>query len=142
MPPDFHAVMTSLSTAATMAKGFLALKSEAERQQMVIDLQSKILEAQRIALEAHDMETALYYDYQNTLAELDKLKDQGAMLAKLVRRDRLYFAPDDLDPLCPRCVEVDRRCIHLVDPESVSTRPHNWVCPACDKSFGVALSPP
>jgi hypothetical protein len=31
--PDFGVVISSLSTAMSMAKGFFALKSEAERQQ-------------------------------------------------------------------------------------------------------------
>jgi len=57
--PDFSAVVSSLSTAMTMAKGFFALKSEAERQQLVIDLQKKILEAQALAMGARNAQDGL-----------------------------------------------------------------------------------
>jgi hypothetical protein len=142
-PVDFSWVITSLGTATDMVKGFMTLRSEAERQQLVIDLQSKILEAQRFAFEAGQMERAVWDDYQDALKEIDRLKDHSAKLALLIRKDGLYFLPDDPDPLCPRCVEVDRQFVHLANPGKNEVLQMHWTCPACDKTFttGSARDP-
>jgi uncharacterized protein YbcI len=142
MPADFSVVISSLSTAASMARGFMSLKTEAERQQLVIDLQNKILEAQQFALEARDMESAMREDYQGALAEIIRLKDQAELLKSLVRREGLYFAPGDDDPLCPRCIEVDRKVIHLANPGTNAFKQRHWTCPQCEKLFKVGEAQP
>lgn len=142
MPGDFGIVFESLATAGNMAKGFLALKTEGERQQLVIDLQSKILEAQRAALESRHMAFDTHDDLQRAYEEIDRLKDQAAMLATLTRRDGLYYAPVDDDPLCPRCVEVDRRCVHLTNSGVNALSQRHWTCPQCEKQFKIGDAKP
>jgi hypothetical protein len=61
--PQFNSILTSLSTMFSMAKGFVALKTEAERQQLVIDLQQKILDAQKTIADFRDLHCGLTEDY-------------------------------------------------------------------------------
>ena len=66
--PSIAAAMTSLKTAADIAKGMLDLKAGADARGVVIDLQSVILNAQSSALAAQSEQMTLL----QRVAELEK----------------------------------------------------------------------
>ena len=133
--PSFDVVLQSLSTAGSMVKGFLSLKQEAERQQLVIDLQNKILEAQKAAVEALDYERHMSKDLDNLQDELAALKSQKAIVGTMKRKDAFSYLPDDPDPCCTRCAEVDFRVVHLAKTVRIEARRRIWVCPHCKSEF-------
>jgi hypothetical protein len=126
--PSFDIVVQSLSTAVSMAKGFLALKQEADRQQLVIDLQGKILEAQDEAVKALDYERNLNKQLDALEAELKELKSQKALVATMTRKDGFAFLPNDPDPCCARCAEVDIRVVHVSRTTKLELRRRIWAC--------------
>jgi ribosomal protein S27AE len=118
-----------LKVAYEMATGFMALRSESERQQLVIDLQDKILHAQRLLAEAGLAQSRLIDSNGELEDKVNALND----ISKLTRERGLYYAPGDDEPFCPRCAEVDARRVHLANPTNEGLR--RWTCPQCAVQF-------
>ena len=127
--------IASLGAAKDLAKGFLALKDEISRQQLLIDLQGKILDAQGAALDAQETQRTLLREVEELKSQIDRANDQTAVIATMERDQAFYFRPGDLDPLCPRCIEVDKRLVHVKKSAKVEQRRRVWGCPACRQEY-------
>jgi cell division protein FtsB len=135
---DFSAVSTvatSLRTAADLARGFFGLAVTAEAQIQVAQLNQTILDAQRQAMDDLEERQELRRRVVDLEAEIRSLKDQKAAIAKLTRRGAFYFAPNDQDPLCSRCVEEHSRLIHMIVDSKQPTGIRHWLCPSCQVTF-------
>ena len=69
-----QSAVTSLKTAADIAKGFLDLKSISDVQSKVIDLQSVILSAQSSAIAAQSDQFAMLEEVRTLKEEIAKIK--------------------------------------------------------------------
>jgi len=127
--------IASLRAAREMAQGYLALKDEISRQQFVIDLQGKILEAQGNALDAQEAQRALVLEIERLKSELAQANDRRAVIAAMTRNHGLYFKDQDPDPYCPRCAEVDGRLLHLTRVGGPLGAVHPYKCPQCKSSY-------
>jgi hypothetical protein len=128
--PSFMIVAESLKTAKAMLDAFLTLRSEAERQQLIIDLQAKVLEAQRAAQAAAEFDAGMTDEFIRMQEELDAIKLVGEL-----HRDRgLYYIEGDPDPFCPRCYEVQWVRVHLVNPQR-TRQGQRWTCANCQGQF-------
>jgi hypothetical protein len=77
MVPDMmliQSAITNLKTAAEIAKGFVQLKSEAEVQGKVVELQQVILSAQTDALAAHSQMFGMIQQIGDLKKELARVK--------------------------------------------------------------------
>jgi hypothetical protein len=75
-------------------------------------------------------------------AEIKRLGDQSAAVAKLTRRPPFYFGDDDQDPFCPRCVERDVRLSHMVKTVRVEGGKRVWNCPSCKTEIAATTGTP
>lgn len=132
--------ITSIKLAGEIAKTFVDLKSQAEINARVVDLQSVILEAQGALFAANDTQREL-------LAEIDTLKakiigmDQWATEQKRYRlyspRDGMLFyaltqATSNGEPahyLCTNCFQTGRKSILNQGRNSQAWT--QFECPAC-----------
>jgi hypothetical protein len=132
---SINAAVASLKTAKDIAQGILTLKSTAEIQGRVIELQTVILDAQGKALEAQDEQFELKRRLSDLASSLEALRSREEFIAMLERKDSLYFAEGDADPFCPKCVEADRMAIHLIKTTKLEARLRIFACPSCKNEF-------
>jgi len=128
---DIATIMTSLSTAGSVAKSLLDIKSisnSAEARLAIAELQNAIADSRG--------EVA---DLKNDLVIKDDmirtLKEKLSKGAKLVRHNEMYFDEDADgqpigDPYCPRCLEAADLHVHLVTINKTRLR-----CNNCDKGY-------
>jgi hypothetical protein len=147
--PSIAAAMTSLKTAADIAKGMLDLKAGADARGVVIDLQSVILNAQSSALAAQSEQMTLL----QRVAELEKEASRAAAWESEKQRYRLRdygnqrFAyelrlesanGEPLHRLCAKCFQEGRKSIlHFQSAftDSSSTRTERYDCAECKTEF-------
>jgi hypothetical protein len=136
------AVLSSLKTAGDMAGTLVDLKVSADVQAKVISLNRIILEAQRQSMQAAEEAQELRGRVADLEAEIKRLGDQSAAVAKLTRRTPFYFGDDAGDPFCPRCVEQDVRLSHMVMAPHTQGGKRVWNCPSCKTEIAAAISTP
>ncbi len=63
--------------------------------------------------------------------EIEKLKELLSIKQKINYVKPLYYIEGDKNPYCPKCWEVDKILVHLIE----SASPTHVRCPNCEKSF-------
>lgn len=133
--------ISGLKIASDLAKGFLDLKTEAEVQAKVIELQSVILNAQSSALAANADQSAMVDEIRalkEKLAAAHRWEHERARY-KLVALEPGVFAyalrneSAESEPphwLCGRCYNAGTKSILQNQGETDNVNEH--VCPACD----------
>ncbi|PCI41040.1 MAG: hypothetical protein COB46_05270 [Rhodospirillaceae bacterium] len=123
--------MTSLSTAGSVAKSLLDIKSiseSAEARLAIAELQNTIADSRSEVADLKD-------DLMIKDEMIRTLKEKISKGAKLVRHNEMYFdAGEDGkpigDPYCPRCLEAADLHVHLVRSNADYVN-----CPNCEKVF-------
>lgn len=141
--PDVDVLLSSLKVAKDMAKGFMSLKQEAERQQLVIDLQGQILQAQDAASRTGSAQREIQEEVDRLLRRVDELTNQKAIVATMTRKNGNYYIPRENEPCCTRCVEVDVKIVHLSRLPKLELRRPVWACLSASVNtyLGTATSP-
>ena len=123
--------LSSLKAASDIAKGFFGLAVTAESQSQVVELNQMILDAQRQAMDDLEERHALRRKVEELEGELRRVVDDTAIISQMKRRAPFYFQDGDQDPFCTRCVETDRRRVHMIKTIRTEQRYRIWACPAC-----------
>ena len=106
--------ISGLKTASDIAKGFMSLKTEAEIQGKIIELQSVILGAQSSALAANADQSAM-------ADEIRALKEKLAA-AEAWKTERSRYA----------LVAVDKGVfVYALRKEEAQSDPPHWLCARC-----------
>lgn len=123
--------LSALNGARDIIKTLLSMHVTSEVEAKVIDLRNAIFDAQDKTQDARDELDAIRSQLGNAQREIAALKDHSAFVATLRRANGAYVAPDDPDPFCPRCIEVNTRPIHLINTNTLRLRIWVWACPEC-----------
>lgn len=133
--------ISGLKAASDIAKGFMELKSLAEVQGKVIELQSAILHAQSSALSANADQAQMAEEIRQLKLELEKAKGweaerQRYALYAIANGGVLYALKFDQarpgEPahfLCTNCFEQGRKSIVNSTPDKEGWT--GWNCPVC-----------
>ena len=133
----------SLQAAGTIAKGLLNLKSLADVQGKVIELQSAILAAQRSALSAQAEQSAMIQQVANLEKEVARMKaweetkqryqlisawDGGFVYAL---KQPLGEATEPPHWICAKCYEDGRKSVLQSSYNFGAVGDTEYICPAC-----------
>jgi hypothetical protein len=129
------AALSSLKAAKDITQGFVGLRDEILVQAKVIQLQGLIFDAQSKALDAQAEQSDLAKRVAELEEQLKRVLDQSQLVAKLIRKDELYFLEGDPTPFCPRCVEVAHHSVHLSKTSRIEIRRRVFACPSCKSKF-------
>jgi hypothetical protein len=68
--------------------------------------------------------------------ELQQANERLSLIGEVERRDDFIYLKGEIAPSCPRCFDVDRRIVHIVETRDPRIGIHP-VCPECKTGFGV-----
>jgi hypothetical protein len=68
--------------------------------------------------------------------ELQEANDKLHLIGEVERRDDFVYLKGETAPSCPRCFDVDRRLVHIVETRDPKMGIHP-LCPECKTFFGV-----
>lgn len=125
---DPSSLLTSVATSVQLAKGLLDVKeiaNSAEAKMAIAELTTKLAEAQ---VQIADLRVEQLAKDEQIRGLEKKLSDR----AKLIRHKEMYFEINHEgepmgEPLCPRCLEVGEKTVHLVFQNYKYIR-----CPECE----------
>ncbi|MEK7810249.1 MAG: hypothetical protein AAB278_00335 [Pseudomonadota bacterium] len=134
--------ITGLKTAGDIAKGFLELKSIADVQGKVIELQSAILSAQSSALAAQGEQSSLVQRIRDLEDEITNVKAWGTQkirykLASPCDGSMVYALQKSMcdgEPphyICTNCYQAGKRSILQIRQPTNSIQLTVFVCPIC-----------
>ena len=134
---DISSLLTSLTTAGTVAKSLLDIKSiadSAEAKMAIADLQIALVDTKT---QVADLKTVLLVKDEQIHTLTEKLTDGSTLL----RHNEMYFKSDDGgnptgDPLCPRCYEAASLRVYLVSDGDGYVKCHN-----CEKVYSRIPNP-
>ncbi len=133
--------ITGLKTAADIAKSFLELKSIADVQGKVIELQSAILSAQTSALAAQSEQSAMLHrtrELETEIADVKAWKETKERY-ELINPYAGFFTyalkakSQPTEPahwICAKCYEDGRKSILHIEKEDIG-RKYFLACPCC-----------
>lgn len=133
--------ISGLKAAADLAKGILDVKTMAEVQGKVIELQSAILHAQSSALSANADQAQMAEEIRHLKAELLKARgwevERQRYVLYAIRGGGVLYAVkfDQAQPgepahyLCTNCYEQGRKSIVSATPDKDGW--NGWNCPVC-----------
>jgi hypothetical protein len=79
-------------------------------------------------------------EFQQWIFELEKeirIANEKLHLIGAVERKRDFiYEIGHTEPCCPRCYDVDRRLVHIIEGRDAKIGAHPY-CPQCKTSFGV-----
>jgi hypothetical protein len=141
------AALGGLKTAGEIAKALLQLKSDAERQAKVIELQSVILAAQSSAISAQSDQFAMLEEVRALKEEVARVKawdktKERYILAEVAPQTYVYVLKPESQPpepshwICTKCYEDRKRSIIQVKAKGSGT---TWyICFECKSEFHIA----
>lgn len=146
---DMGSIATALSglkTAGEIAKALFELKSDAQRQAKVIELQSVILAAQSSAISAQSDQFTMLDEIRAAKEELAKIKawetekqryqlvsPHAGSMVYAVKRAMSNGEPPHY--LCANCFKQGKASpVNDMPPPSSKDRWHAWYCPNCKSS--------
>jgi len=109
--------MSIISNAKEIAD-LIKKVGDMELYRKIVELEGEIIELTRKNRELEDQ-----------VDELKKLVDTAKTMEF---RKPFYYTAGDPTPFCPRCWEVDKLTIHLVDLNTVGSP---WECKKCSSRF-------
>lgn len=144
-----QAAITSLKTAAGIAKGILDAKSLIEVQGKVIELQTALLDAQNCAINATTSQLELQQRIRELEAQLKQIEDwgdqesryvlttpwRGAAQVYALKKQSANGEPPHF--LCTNCFHSRNRVI--LNPTPNPTGWLSMVCPACRSSVATGM---
>jgi hypothetical protein len=68
--------------------------------------------------------------------ELQQANEKLHLIGDVERRDDFIYLKGETTPSCPRCFDVDRRIVHIVETRDPKIGIHP-LCPECKTRFGV-----
>jgi hypothetical protein len=68
--------------------------------------------------------------------ELQQANEKMRLVGEVERRDDFVYLKGETAPSCPRCFDVDRRLVHIVETRDPKTGIHPF-CPECKTHFAV-----
>lgn len=125
--PELEAIGAGLTTAFNIAKAVVSADraiDKAELKLRMSELMVALAESRQELIDARSTAQVLE-------ARLRQLESNAALVATLRHKAPFYFAEGDATPYCARCVEVERRPVHVVKTTMVSAGKRVWECPSC-----------
>ena len=130
---SINALVASLKAAKDIGQGMLELKTAAEVQTKVIQLQGLILEAQSSALDAKTECVELIEENADLKKDNRELRERLEIRERMVFRDNVSWrtideSESDEGPFCPGCFDGTN---HLAARLAERHGDKYWRCPVC-----------
>jgi hypothetical protein len=135
---SISAALSSVKTAIDIVKIIRESEASFEKAEMKLQLAELMNSLAETKMNLSEIQDTVK-DKEERIAELENALE---MKGKIVREDEVYFMCNDEgqpigDPLCPYCIEVNSKFVHLVQ----NTRPTNLSrCPNCNNIFKYKAS--
>lgn len=68
--------------------------------------------------------------------ELQQAYEKLRLIGEVERRDNFVYLKGETAPSCPRCFDVDRKIVHIIETREPKIGIHP-LCPECKTNFGV-----
>jgi hypothetical protein len=68
--------------------------------------------------------------------ELQQAYEKLRLIGEVERRDDFIYLKGETAPSCPRCFDVDRKIVHIIETRHPKIGIHP-LCPECETSFAV-----
>ena len=72
--------------------------------------------------------------------QVKELQRQADVIEKLKWKNPFYFMEGDKTPYCARCIEAEKKPVHVHPKETLAAGERPWVCPKCKTQYFPSLS--